>query len=786
LSSRRDGCSNPEVDAIGYRLRASLRTGWPGIVGLTMIVAIAGGLVLTLVAGAVRTLTAPDRYVDEQTEMFDVQIQQESGAPRAAELGALASTGRVETATFVFGGLLAPGSEEPEDLLIFAGSETPLGAHLVDGRRPTASPSEFVVTRSFFDSSGARLGQHYRLVTLTAAQAEAEGFDAGRPEGPSFDATLVGVIDGPAELADDYPVALFPSRLLDAGDIGVAATVVSVGLAPESDIGDVRTDVAQLPSSTVFSVEPAAPIGDEVRAAISAQGQGLAVLAAIAAVTTIVVLGQLLSRQYRRSEPERVVLSSLGLTRTQLILEPVARGAIPVAVGTIAAAVLAYLCSSGFPRGFVTQVEPHPGRLLEPVVHLAGPVALALAILAWLLSSTTAAGRDVVPDRSTSLADRVAPVLPGTAAALGLRFAFPRGPGRPRSARASLLGLILVAGLVFAALTFGRNLTTMLDEPARYGVNFDLALGQGGEVSEADVLPLLDDPKLSPDIAGLTLYGSLPVDAGSASLYVIGMQPLRGDLLPEVLSGRLPAGPDEIAIGRVSARKLRVGVGDTVTLRTKKGEQTLRVTGTVQPPPVGGADVVGDSGVVTAEAFDRIAPGQPMDTAVVDLAPGAPADAAERIAAATGMAAGQAGRPPAVINVARVRSIPFLVAAVVGALAVLSLGHQLLVAVRRRRLDHAVLRALGASRRDLTGIIHLQATIITAAVLALAVPLGIAAGSTVYRPFVDRIGARADLVVPLWWALAAALAMVVLANLVAAIPARRARRSSPARTLARL
>lgn len=316
-------------------------------------------------------------------------------------------------------------------------------------------------------------------------------------------------------------------------------------------------------------------------------------------------------------------------------------------------------------------------------------------------------------------------------------------------------------------------------------MNFDLAIGQGGEVTRADLRPLLDDPELAGAVAGVTLYGSLPVQTGRTTLSVVGMQPLKGRLLPEILSGRLPEGPAEIAIGRVSARRLDIGVGDTVSLASKDGPRVLRVTGTVQPPPVGGSDLVGDAGVVTMQAFGRIAPDTPMNTAVIDLAPGAPADIRQRIAEATGMRAGPTDPPPGVTNLGRVRSIPFLVAAVVGALAMLSLGHQLLIAVRRRRLDLAVLRALGTSRRGLTGVIHMQASIVTLAVLVVAVPLGIAAGTTAYRPYVDRIGARPDLVVPLWWVLATAAALLVLANVVSAVPARRARRSSPSRVLAR-
>ena len=173
-------------------------------------------------------------------------------------------------------------------------------------------------------------------------------------------------------------------------------------------------------------------------------------------------------------------------------------------------------------------------------------------------------------------------------------------------------------------------------------------------------------------------------------------------------------------------------------------------------------------------------------TAAIDLVPGAPDSVTRRIARAAGgdEAAGQFDPPGAVLNLRRVRNIPLLVAAVVGGFAALSLGHQLLVAVRRRRRDLAVLRALGASRRSVTGVVHVQATIVTATVLLVAVPLGIAAGFGVYRPFVDRLGTRTDLEGPGWWAFLAVVALLVLANVVAGVPARRARRTSPSRTLA--
>jgi ABC-type lipoprotein release transport system permease subunit len=123
------------------------------------------------------------------------------------------------------------------------------------------------------------------------------------------------------------------------------------------------------------------------------------------------------------------------------------------------------------------------------------------------------------------------------------------------------------------------------------------------------------------------------------------------------------------------------------------------------------------------------------------------------------------------------------VASTVRGLAILSLGHLMIVAVRRRRHDLAILRALGATPRWITGVVHWQATITTVAVLAVGIPLGSALGRLVYRGFIDHVGTRTDVIVPFAWLGIALLALLGLANLVAAVPARRSSRDSPALTL---
>jgi hypothetical protein len=90
---------------------------------------------------------------------------------------------------------------------------------------------------------------------------------------------------------------------------------------------------------------------------------------------------------------------------------------------------------------------------------------------------------------------------------------------------------------------------------------------------------------------------------------------------------------------------------------------------------------------------------------------------------------------------------------------------------------------LGATPRWLTGVVHWQATIITATVLGVALPTGGAIGRLLYRAFVEHVGARTDVIVPLAWLGITVLTLLTLANLVAAVPARTTSRNAPALTL---
>ena len=127
--------------------------------------------------------------------------------------------------------------------------------------------------------------------------------------------------------------------------------------------------------------------------------------------------------------------------------------------------------------------------------------------------------------------------------------------------------------------------------------------------------------------------------------------------------------------------------------------------------------------------------------------------------------------------------MPLVLSALVVAIAAAALAHTLLMAIRRRRRDLAVLKTLGFDRRQVLATVAWQATTFAAVALALGLPLGIAAGRWTWNLVADELGVVPEPVTPVPLILLVIPAAVVLANLVAVVPARVAATTRPALVL---
>jgi ABC-type antimicrobial peptide transport system permease subunit len=135
--------------------------------------------------------------------------------------------------------------------------------------------------------------------------------------------------------------------------------------------------------------------------------------------------------------------------------------------------------------------------------------------------------------------------------------------------------------------------------------------------------------------------------------------------------------------------------------------------------------------------------------------------------------------PPEVRDLSGVSGLPLILAFVLMVLASGIIAHTLLTSVRRRRRELAMLKTLGFVTRQVRATVAWQATALAGAGLIVGVPLGLLAGRWAWILFAGQVAiVPAPVISPL--TLLAVPAVLLLANAIAAIPARAAGHTQPA------
>jgi hypothetical protein len=380
------------------------------------------------------------------------------------------------------------------------------------------------------------------------------------------------------------------------------------------------------------------------------------------------------------------------------------------------------------------------------------------------------------PARLTALA---AAAGAGASVMTGLRLALDSGRGRMRlPVRSTLAGMALGAGGIAAVLTFGASLDKVLTEPRLHGEPWSAGIPAGSEGEGEDVIDLVTEqlPDL-PRVTAATLTDQRSVTIGGEELVVTTLRHLKGSTEVPYLSGRAPAGPDEVAIGPEALARMDAAVGDTVTARGAKGPVRLEVVGS---PLVAVEEGFDDIGVLTERGLARMEVSEGARNIYVTTT-GPPEEALGSLGDEVEL---DVPITPAVIaNLAEARSIPNALAVFLAVLAVAALVHALLLGLRRRRHDLAVLRVLGLQGRQVTGLVAVQATAISLVGAVIGIPLGVAAGRWVWRQFAEDLHVVAVPVVPVVVVLLVGLSGVVVANLIGLPRSWAARRLSPSAVL---
>ena len=377
-----------------------------------------------------------------------------------------------------------------------------------------------------------------------------------------------------------------------------------------------------------------------------------------------------------------------------------------------------------------------------------------------------------------------------------------------------MAGEVLAVLVVMATLTFGASLNTLVSHPALYGWNFSYALygvDGWGPIPSSVSTPLLAADHSVAATTGV-YFATVQIDGQT----VPGIAaPARAAVAPPVLTEHGVDGSRQIVLGPATMAQLHKRVGDTVWVSENSlvPRIRLRITGTAPLPAVGttlsvhpsmSTGALFSSALLSAQARDQFGPFSGPNAIFVRLRPGASQapggrfltriaqdltrlDHSPRVLAAFGPVAFEvnvkllpAQQPAEIVNYKSMGTMPAILAGGLAAGAVAGLGLTLVASVRRRRRDFALLKTLGFTRRQLAGAVAWQSTVIALVGLVIGVPLGIASGRLLWLAFARQLSAVPDPVVPALSVILAAVGALVLANVVAAIPARQAARTPAA------
>jgi hypothetical protein len=783
-------------------LRTELRKRWRSWLALALIVGAFAGAVEAAAAGTRRTdaaypalLTwsrAPDLLAASAVgpSVFG-HIPQSAlaGLPQVAGKALLAEYAVAQPSDVA---LVAP---ETGKVPVAFWRRKILAGRLPDPRRADEADISFTLAQA----------RHLRVGDVLQVDALTTG---AKPRPVPFTFHIVGIDAAPSEFppqtgtgTDDlWATPAFYARH-DSGlaIFRMAALRLRHGAA---EIPPVLHEINRLAHGRPTLTYPLATQSANTERSIHLQAVALWLLAALLAVIGVLVTGQLLARQGFLEGDDFGTLRALGMSPRQLLAAGLARAAVIGAGGAVAAGLLAVAASPLFPVGLARVADPYPGLRVDGVVVVLGALATVLATMAcavpaaWLSAAgSTARGlpsADGVARRGPAVMAVTRGIRP-VPARLGIGLAVQPGAGRTAvPVRSTIASAAVGVAALTAAIVFSASLGHLLATPRLYGVSWDADV-QG--VNDTGIAPAIATVARDPQVATWT-----PADAG-APLQVNGV---RAEAMaispghdrsfsPTPTQGRLPRAPGEITLGARTLAEIHSHVGETVTVTLAGSHPArLRVVGAAVFPTLSDVLGLGFGAMLTPGGLRQfLPPGVPLppwDSLLVRFRPqvGAQAGAdalAGRLTPHGPFSVSGPAIPTDLVNFGRVQDLPLLLGVALGLLALGTIVHLLLTAVRRRRRDFAVLRVVGLTRGQVRATVGWQAATLASAALVIGVPAGVLVGRAAWRIFAHQLGILPVVAIPPLTLAAIAAVALAVAVAAAAVPGESAARSAPATIL---
>jgi ABC-type lipoprotein release transport system permease subunit len=784
---------------------AEMRRRWRSWLILVVLIAVVGGLVLAAAAAGRRTATAFPRFVTAHGYDFLIfNIQQPlPGLDRLPEVASV--TTAVEP---IYGNLSCTCGSQLNNVSNFAFVGLPPRAldrvtKLLDGRMPTQSaPDEVLASVNLEQQFGVHVGTVIRTTLYASSQLQTVLNAPSNvnivARGPAVTLHVVGIEEAESEFPagagqtyDIYTTQAFNRRA------GPAEVGLQYYVRLRHGAADLPRFQAAVNGMRVFFSQNQDNIATAVAASIQPQAVGWWVLAVLAALAGLAVIGQALGRQSVVESEEYPTLAALGLPRNQLVALGTTRNLVVALAGAVGAVIIAFALSPLTPVGEARLAEPSTGLAFDPLILLPGALTIVMAVLVLGIWPAIRASRARINDERAMDAYR-SPIVGRLAATgappsilIGVRHALERGRGAATiPVGTALFGMMLAVLGLCATAVFGASLSHLTATPALYGDDYQVVFANhaayGGNPT-TEVAALKGDPA----ITGIMIGTRNEVSINGVSVFSIAGKAVRGPLLLSSVSGQLPRRTGEIVLGTTTMHQVGAHVGSLVhvTVQVPTGgthTAPFRVVGTVSFPGQFGLGGLGTGAAFTFAGYQDAAcpPGPAQGTcqsashalqqgAVLASSIPGPRGAAD-ITHYINTSQGNGERPTtpdSLVNFGEAVNFPLIFGAMLALFGVATLMHLLVVSVGRRRREIGLLKALGFVNFQVGAAVCWQAITVALVGIAVGVPLGIGVGEAVWRAFATNLGAVPVSVVPTWLIVVLALGVLVISNLLALAPA---------------
>ncbi len=614
------------MDAIRLVFRAEVRRRWRSWLAIAILISVVGGLVLASTAAGRRTEAAFPRFVS--THGFDAVVYTNQPAPKVATLPGVIS---VTSLVFPFNGQPRCSCTHPInpsylDVGVVSSKRGPL-FNLVSGHVPNPSSTDQVLASFDLQQDyGVHVGSVMRVPLYASSQASAiiNATGAGpNPEGPTVTLHVVGI----EATEDEFPTGASPIYDLYATP-GFARSVLprtalyfeyfvrlrhGVADIPKLDAGFNALNLGQGSGEGVSNEDQQAAA---IEASIHPQAIGWWILAALAALVGLAVVGQALARQSNVESEDYPTLAALGVDRRQLVTVGMARNLVVGLAGAIGAVAIATALSPIAPLGEARIAETSTGVSFDTLVLLLGALAVMVLVLVLGMGPALRAAYAVqVEDQSvasnpSATVARLARIGVPPSVLIGVRNALQRRSGGTTvPVGSALLGTVLAVTALCGTAVFGAGLSHLTATPKLYGDPFQLDF-QPGSVTPA----LVADLKHNRAVTGITEY------AGGGELAVnkvlVGSIPataIRGPLLFSTVDGHPPSAVGQIGLGATTMRKVGAHLCSVVDVTIRNETAPFRVVSQVSFPVIAGGIVsLGTGALITIPAlYDTLCPPGP-------------------------------------------------------------------------------------------------------------------------------------------------------------------------------